>query len=173
MLSRPPRRPVKGADLQREDLTARNMYLHINSLSAPNFTECADCLCLASRQAARRITRIFERELRPYGVRATQFTVLVMLSLKGAMTIGELAEALGTERTTLTRNLALIERASWVKIEPGEDDARSRIVTVTDVGRATLARSFPGWRKAQEATAAAIGSDAVSALRGLAHAALH
>jgi DNA-binding MarR family transcriptional regulator len=106
-------------------------------------------------------------------VRATQFTVLVMLSLRGAMTIGELAEAIGVERTTLTRNLALIERASWVKIEPGEDDARSRIITVTDAGRATLAKAFPGWHKAQEATAAAVGSNAVSALRGLARAAPH
>lgn len=141
--------------------------------TATNFAECADCLCLASRQVARRITRTFDRELRPYGVRATQFTVLVMLSLRGAMTIGELAETIGVERTTLTRNLALIERASWVKIEPGEDDARSRIVTVTDAGRATLARAFPGWRKAQEATATAVGSDAVSALRGLARAAPH
>ena len=32
-----------------------------------------------------------------------------MLSLRIAMIIGESAEALGAERTTLTRNLALIE----------------------------------------------------------------
>ena len=67
---------------------------------------------------ARRITRTFDRELRPYGLRATQFTVLVMLSLRGDMTIGQLAEALGAERTTLTRNLALIEDAAWVKFDP-------------------------------------------------------
>ena len=75
----------------------------------PNLIECADCLCLASRRAARRITRVYDRELRPYGLRVTQFTVLVMLSLRGALTISELAKALGAERTTLTRNLALIE----------------------------------------------------------------
>jgi DNA-binding MarR family transcriptional regulator len=100
-----------------------------------NLRECADCLCLASRRAARRITRAFDRELRPHGMRATQFTVLAMLSLRGAMTIGELAEALGAERTTLTRNLALIENASWVRIQPGETDARARVVTITDHGR--------------------------------------
>jgi DNA-binding MarR family transcriptional regulator len=138
----------------------------------PNLAECMECLCLASRRTARRITRSFDRELRPYGLRATQFTVLVMLSLRGAMTIGELAEALGAERTTLTRNLALIEGAAWVKIRPAEDDARSRVVTVTDKGRAVVARAFPAWRKAQDSTAAAIGSDGASALRGLARAAL-
>ncbi len=59
------------------------------------------------------------------------------------MTIGELAEALGAERTTLTRNLALIEGASWVEIRPAEADARSRIVTVTDKGRAVVEGAFP------------------------------
>ena len=137
----------------------------------PSFAECAECLCLASRRAARRITRAFDRELRPYGLRATQFTILVMLSLRGATSIGELADALGAERTTLTRNLALLEKAGWVKIEPAEDDARSRIVTVTDQGRAAVAQASPAWRKAQDATAAAIGSDGAAALRRLARTA--
>ena len=138
----------------------------------PNLTECADCLCLASRRAARRITRTFDRALRPHGLRATQFTILVILSLRGAMTIGELAEALGAERTTLTRNLALIERASWVEIQPGEEDARSRVVTLTAKGRAVVASAFRAWRKAQEMTAASIGADGASALRALAGASL-
>jgi DNA-binding MarR family transcriptional regulator len=137
-----------------------------------NLAECADCLCLASRRAARRITRTFDRELRPHGLRATQFTVLAMLSLRGAMTIGELAEALGAERTTLTRNLALIEAASWVKIQPDQDDARSRVVTVTDKGRAAASGALPAWRKAQDATASAIGRNGVFALRQVGRAAL-
>src|SRR5215469_10102342 len=92
----------------------------------PDLDECVECLCLASRRAARRITRVYDRELRPHGLRATQFTILVMLSLRGATPIGELAEALGAERTTLTRNLALIEAEAWVKIQLDEEDARSR-----------------------------------------------
>jgi DNA-binding MarR family transcriptional regulator len=138
----------------------------------PNLAECADCLCLASRRAARSITRTFDRELRPYRLRVTQFTVLVMLTLRGAMTIGELAEALGVERTTLTRNLALIQAASRVKIQPGEKDARSRVVTATAEGRTVVARAFGAWRKAQDITAVAIGSDGASALRALARASL-
>lgn len=140
-------------------------------MSGANLVECAECFCLASRRAARRITRTFDRELRPYGLRVTQFTILVMLSLRGATTIGELAEVLGVERTTLTRNLALIEKAGWIKIEPDEDDARSRIVGVTDAGCEAVGRAFPGWRKAQDATAAAIGSDGAAGLQRLARTA--
>jgi DNA-binding MarR family transcriptional regulator len=124
--------------------------------------------CLSPRQ----ITRVYDRELRPYGLRVTQFTILVMLSLRGAMTIGELAEALGAERTTLTRNLALIEAESWVQIQPAEEDARSRVVTVMDKGRAVVVAAFPAWRKAQGLITGAIGADDASALRRLSRAAL-
>jgi DNA-binding MarR family transcriptional regulator len=129
--------------------------------------ECADCLCLASRRAARAITRAFERELRGSGVRVTQFSVLVQLSLRGALTIGDLAEALGVERTTLTRNLALIEENGWARIRPGED-ARSRNVEITPKGRAALADALPAWRAAQKSTAKAIGEAGATALHRLA-----
>ena len=87
------------------------------------------------------------------------------------MTIGELAEALGAERTTLTRNLALIEADAWVQIQPAEKDARSRVVTVTDKGRAVVTAAFPAWRKAQGLITQGIGANGASALRGLSRAA--
>src|SRR5262245_40182866 len=112
------------------------MYIHLYWCTytevrmAIDLSECPDCLCWASRRAARKITRAFERHLRPHGVRITQFTILVMLMLAGPLTIGELADKLSIERTTLSRNLALMESAAWINIRPG-DDARSRVVSVT------------------------------------------
>jgi len=129
--------------------------------------ECSACLCLASRRAARALTRAFDRELRPYGIRATQFTILTTLMLRGPTAISELAEFLGIERTTLTRNLALIEGEGWVDIQPG-DDARLRIVAVTKKGRAAVTSATPAWRKAQHAATAAIGKSGVEALHALA-----
>ncbi len=54
-----------------------------------------DCHCLAARQQARVITRLFEEKLRPHGLRATQFSVLAALALKGPTRVTELAETLG------------------------------------------------------------------------------
>ena len=136
----------------------------------PDFSECAECLCLASRRAARTITRAFEKQMRPHGIRAPQFSLLVLLELKGPQSIGELADALGADRTTLTRNLALIEAQSLVKIRPG-DDARSRIVAITPKGRGALKGAFPAWRKAQAALSAAIGRQMADSLRQLARSA--
>jgi DNA-binding MarR family transcriptional regulator len=108
----------------------------------------------------------FDRQLRPHGLRITQFSVLVMLILAGPLTIGELADKLSIERTTLSRNLVLIESAAWITIRPG-DDARSRLVSVTAKGRAVVAASLGAWRRAQAAVAAAIGQSGVDALQTL------
>src|SRR5690242_19892218 len=97
---------------------------------------CADCLCLASRRASRAITRFYDRSLRPHGIRVTQFTILAMLELRGPTPIGALAEALGMERTTLTRNLALLESRRWVDVRGSREDARSRVASIAAKGRA-------------------------------------
>ena len=132
-----------------------------------DLAECTQCLCLASRRASRTITRAFDKQLRAHGLRATQFTLLVNLALRGVNTISALADALGLERTTLTRNLRLIEDKGWVKIRPGED-ARARDVEITSKGRALVNAALPAWRHAQKSIRSAIGDAGASALLRLA-----
>ena len=132
----------------------------------PELDETVQCLCLASRRAARAITRAFDRELRPHGLRATQFSLLAVLELKGPQSIGALAAALGADRTTLTRNLALIEEQALIRIRPG-DDARARVVTIAPKGRRTVQAALPGWRKVQTALSESIGAGTADSLRQL------
>ena len=127
-----------------------------------------NCLCLASRRASRAITRAFDRRLRPHGIRATQFSILVMLIEGGPATMGDLADALGLERTTLSRNLDLIVARGWVKIRVGDEDARSRDVAITGAGRRAVVAALPAWREAQTAAIAALGPAGSDALRSLA-----
>jgi len=130
--------------------------------------ETAKCLCLASRRAARAITSRFDTVLRPYGIRATQFTLLAVLALKGPTSIGELAEIIGAERTTITRNLAVAAEQSLVRIGSGVD-ARARIASITARGRQTLRRAFPAWRKTQNELTNVIGIRTADNLRQLSH----
>ncbi len=129
-------------------------------------SETVQCLCLASRRAARTITRAFDKELRPQGVRATQFSVLAILELQGPKSIGELAGMLGADRTTLTRNLALVEDGDLIRIRPG-DDARARVATITPKGRKILNRALPAWRKVQSALTESMGAPMADSLRRL------
>lgn len=107
------------------------------------------CRCLAARRYARAVTRLFERRLRPHGLRATQFSVLAALALKGPTSITELAAALGLERTTLTRVAAVLERNGWVRAARA-GDARRRPVRLTAGGRRKAERAFPAWKEAQD-----------------------
>jgi DNA-binding MarR family transcriptional regulator len=133
---------------------------------ARDLSECADCLCLASRRTARTVTRAFDQALRPHGLRATQFAVLTVLALRGPLTIGALAGHLGSERTTLTRNLALLEREQWLEIRAG-DDGRERIVSLTRKGRAVATDALPAWRQAQKKAQSKLGVSGADALRAI------
>jgi len=73
----------------------------------PTFLACHGCACWRLRQASRAVTRHYERALRGRGLRATQFSLLALLTQTGPLTVSELAAKLGVERTTLTRNLRL------------------------------------------------------------------
>ena len=108
-----------------------------------------DCRCLAARRAARAITRMYEARLRPYGLRATQFSILAALALKGATPVSDLAKVLGLERTTLTRSSALLEERGWVRGATSED-AREHPLQLTQAGRRTLEAALPAWQAAQE-----------------------
>jgi DNA-binding MarR family transcriptional regulator len=127
---------------------------------------CAGCYCLAARQAARKITRLYDAHMQQAGIRATQFSILSQLMLRGAMPIGKLAGYLGMERTTLTRNLTLTEKRNWVSIKPG-DDPRSRMVGITAQGRAMVRRGFPYWSAAQQQAGKLLGADGQAALKVL------
>jgi DNA-binding MarR family transcriptional regulator len=136
--------------------------------ATPDLIETAQCLCLASRRTARTITRAFDRELRTHGLRATQFTLLATLSLKGEQTISELAEFIDADRTTMIRNVAVAEEKNFVEVRRHEGDARVRVVTITRQGRETLAAALASWGKVQAGLTEAMGSDAADSLRDLA-----
>jgi len=107
------------------------------------------CWCLAARRRARALTRFYEKHLRPHGLRATQFSILASLALKGPTPIGELARVLGLERTTLTRSAALLERNGWLRsVQP--EDPRERPLEITPAGHAKLRVALPAWKEAQE-----------------------
>lgn len=114
-----------------------------------DLSACLACHCLAARRHARAITRLFEEKLRPHGLRATQFSVLVALALRGPTPVRQLADTLGLERTTLTRVAAVLERNGWIATA-ASDDARRRVLRLTGAGRRKAERAFPAWKDAQD-----------------------
>lgn len=126
------------------------------------------CLCLAARRASRTITREFDQALRAHDLRATQFTLLAALNIAGPLAIGALADLLAADRTTMTRNLALVEKRGLAKVRADKTDARSRVATITPEGKALLQEAMPTWRKVQTELTDALGESTAEGLRRLA-----
>ncbi len=100
------------------------------------------------RKTARVVTQLYDDLLRPTGLRATQFPLLVTLQARGPLTVNELADAIGSDPTTMTRNLRPLQKRGLVRIETGED-RRVRVASLTRTGRTTLTNALPQWQRAQ------------------------
>jgi DNA-binding MarR family transcriptional regulator len=116
------------------------------------------CVCYNLRKVTRAITRLYENFLKPTGLRATQFSVLMAAHLRGPITLTRLANLTVTERTTLTRNLNILEKKGFLHIEAGTD-RRERQVTITEQGREVLMSAIPLWEMAQALIENGLGKD--------------
>jgi DNA-binding MarR family transcriptional regulator len=116
------------------------------------------CACFKVRKAARAITKLYEEVLRPIGLRATQFSLLMATRVLGPVTVVKLAQAAVMDRTTLTRNLQILEKRGLIKITPGED-RREREVILTAAGMEVLAKAIPLWEAAQERVRQGLGEE--------------
>ncbi len=116
------------------------------------------CVANRLRRADRAVMQYYDAALRPFGLRMTQLSLLVALRLRGPVTIQDLAKVMVMDRTTLTRNLAALERQGLVRVEPGED-RRTREARLSGDGHEVLARAYPEWRKAQARVCRKLGAE--------------
>ena len=122
------------------------------------------CTCFKLRKLTRAMSRLYDQHMAAAGLKTTQYSVLSHAA-RAPLPVAELADRLGMERTTLTRNLKPLQDAGWIVLRPGAD-SRQRIVTLTEAGMDKLKLSYPAWCGAQRAFEQLVGRDAVLALHG-------
>ncbi|MES2318056.1 MAG: MarR family winged helix-turn-helix transcriptional regulator [Pseudomonadota bacterium] len=120
------------------------------------------CTCFKLRKLTRAMSRLYDQHLASVGLKTTQYSLLVNAA-RAALPVADLADILGLERTTLTRNLKPLIDAGWVELKAGAD-ARQRIVTITDAGRAKVKQAYVAWCRAQSEFEKLMGRDTVRAL---------
>jgi DNA-binding MarR family transcriptional regulator len=107
-----------------------------------------NCVCHKVRVAARSVTNAYDAALRHVRLRATQLAVLAAVGVDGSISITALADELGMDRTTLSRNLGPLKKAGLINVGI-EGWHRSRTLEITKKGRSRLTEAFPLWQKAQ------------------------
>jgi DNA-binding MarR family transcriptional regulator len=119
------------------------------------------CLLTRTRRLSRLVTNTYDQALRPFGVNAPQFSLLVLIAKFGPASRAEIGRVNYQDRSTLTRNLALLLAEGWVR-ELHTDGGRSRPIEISPKGRRLLAAAAPAWRAAQAEVRALIGDDAAA-----------
>ena len=116
-------------------------------------------MCGSFRRTARALTQLYEEALRSLQLRATQLTILQVLSLTGEVSQGQLGEILAMDSTSLTRTLAIMGREGWVTARRGKD-RRERWVRLSSAGEMQLRRALPVWEKVQSRLRHRLGAQA-------------
>lgn len=106
------------------------------------------CVFYNIRKATRRLTSHYDRILSPSGLKTTQFSLLMNVLLLESATVSELAQQLGMDRTTLSRNVRLLAQKGLLHLYRGEDRREQR-VRLTEEGRMAIDQAIPLWKKAQ------------------------
>jgi DNA-binding MarR family transcriptional regulator len=123
------------------------------------------CIGLHVRRAARRITRMYDAALSPVGLTIGQFSLLTQLAGGGSWGMQPLADALGTDRTSLTAMLKPLEKRQLVASSPDPGDGRVRQLALTAAGTHILEQAGPLWGGAQQGVTELLGADGASDLR--------
>lgn len=121
------------------------------------------CTNFKLRQLLRSVSRLYDAELSHAGLKTTQFSLLNHVESLGPIAPGALAQRMGMDASTLTRNLKPLQAQGLLDNGPGAD-ARSRSIRITEPGRAKLAEARRYWKTAQLQLNALLGDDEVVAL---------
>lgn len=105
------------------------------------------CLCFAAQRAARRLARRFDEAFRPLDLTNGQFSLLMSLNRSTPASIGEIAEFLAMDRTTLTAALKPLDRRGLLRIAVDRADRRSRRLMLTEAGHTLLRTALPIWKR--------------------------
>ena len=124
------------------------------------------CTNLKLRQLSRAVSRHYDAHVSATGLKNTQYSLLSHVQLLGPVRPSDLAARMRLDLSTLSRNLQPLVALGWVSIGPGED-GRSRLVEVTEAGRAKRAEGQRAWKQAQLALNARLGTERVVALHAL------
>jgi DNA-binding MarR family transcriptional regulator len=139
----------------------------VKDTSAPAQAAPEPCYCMQARRASRKLTELYERELAPYELTLPQFSLLRSCQRLGPIGISEFADRLKLDRTTLGRNLKLLEKAGLVALDENSADQRERLVSLTRAGAKRLEQAVGAWTTAQEKVKRGLGKPSLAALNAL------
>ncbi len=95
-----------------------------------------DCVNLQILRASHLVLKTYDDAYRPFGIRATQLPVLDLINRRSPVTIKVIAAEVLSERSVLSRKLAVMVKNGWV--EEVANASREKAFAITATGRELL-----------------------------------
>ena len=128
--------------------------MHLNYLMPAD-----PCICISTRKAANALTNLYDEALEKSGIKVTQYSLLKVIDRSSEITINELSKQTKLNRTTLTRNLAVLESDELIELISDPEDLRKSIVRLTKSGEKTLKKAQTSWEEVQKKAKKVLGKD--------------
>lgn len=107
------------------------------------------CYALQARKTANLLARAYSRAMAGTKLEIAQFSTLCAVADGGAGSVAQIAAHLGIDRSTLVRNLKVLERRRLI-VERGRRGRRI-LYDLTKEGEELLSLALPRWQAMQEA----------------------
>jgi DNA-binding MarR family transcriptional regulator len=88
------------------------------------------------------VGRRFRARVDGDSVEPSQASLLYVLTTHGAMRLGDLAETLRLDASTVSRHVHQLGERGLIDREPDPEDGRARIIAISPAGRAALTHTF-------------------------------
>jgi DNA-binding MarR family transcriptional regulator len=124
----------------------------------------SECLLSQWRKISRVLTGIYDAEIRSFGLKSSQLSLLVAVAKAGPVRRIDLGERLHLDPSTLTRNIGVMLKQGWIEERPDDSDQRSALLKITGKGSRLLDSIAPAWKRAQARAKQVLGADGAAAV---------
>ena len=122
------------------------------------------CIGARVRMLNRMLTRLYDDALRNFGIRFSQMNILTLIALRGPIQPAEIVKTLALEKSTVSRNVRLMEENGWIRSRPGAS-GNTQLLEITPSGSRLYRKAAEAWREAQETSTTILGDRGVQSIR--------
>ena len=116
------------------------------------------CYCVNFRHAANTLTKYYDGAFSQIHLTGNQFFLLNSISQLHSCNKSELALYTRLERTTIIRNLSVLQKKGLIEEVPGETK-RNNIIRLSEIGEKAVAEGLVIWERLQAETRAFLGEE--------------
>lgn len=118
------------------------------------------CYCTNLRRSANAVSDFYDSELKETGLTVSQYYLLINLSRLECANITHWAEQVGLDRSTMVRNIKLLESRGLID----KTEGHGKTFTLSEHGKTSLEAAIPIWKETQKKMEQFLGKEDADAV---------